>query len=315
MNNSLTQHYHRQNLLHTIILLTGMLLLLGLIGWLVAGFLGVLWALGCAVMLLILVSGISSQMVLLLYGAQPLASHQLRQLKDIIDWLSNKSQIQHTPRLYYIPSRAMIAFTVGMQKDPAIAISDGMLQSLNSREIAGVLAHEISHIKNKDLWVMVVADLISRITSIMALSGYIMVIVYLPLSLLTSQNMPWLLLTLLLIAPSLSALMQLALSRTREFNADLQAIKLTSDPQGLMSALNKIENFETHILKQLLMPGLRTPHPSLLRTHPLTKERIERLKTMAQQELHPFLSQHHTNNIQHNTALSRPRNRFTGLWH
>lgn len=315
MTNRLSKRYQLQNLLHTMLLLTGMLLLLGLIGWVVAGFIGVVWALGCGVLILLMATGISSRLVLLLYDAQPVAHYQLKPLSDIIEWLTVQSHLALPPRLYYIPSRALLAFSVGMQNDPAIAISDGMLRTLNSREMVGVLAHEIRHIKNKDLWVMIVADVISRITGIMALSGYLIVLVYLPLTFLQDQQVPWLLLALLILAPNLSALMQLALSRTREFNADLQATKLTGDPQGLMSALNKIEHQQTHGFKQLLFPTQRLPHPSLLRTHPLTEERIERLQSLLQQEQHPFFREQKIQPGHLNISTRAPRNRFTGLWH
>ncbi|MDH5391694.1 MAG: zinc metalloprotease HtpX [Gammaproteobacteria bacterium] len=315
MDNKLIKRYHLQNFLHSIILLAGMLILLGVIGWLVAGFLGILWSLASGLIFLIIASGISSQLILFLYGARPVLNNQLSLLNDIVDWLAVQSHLKQTPRLYYIPSRAMLAFSVGIQKDPAIAVSDGMLSALNSREILAVLAHEISHIHNKDLWVMVVADAISRITSVMALTGYIMVLFYLPFSIFQQQQIPWLLLILLMIAPNLSALMQLALSRTREFNADLQAVKLTSDPHGLISALSKIEHYQTQGFKQILLPGLRLPQPSLLRTHPLTEERIQRLLTMAQHRQHPFFNQQQM--PPHRLPRSRrsPRIRINGLWH
>lgn len=285
MNNDITRHYHLKNLLHTFLLLAGMLLLLSLIGWLIAGYIGILWALGMGSILLMTIQGISSHFILYLYRARPLASDQLT---DIINWLTIQSHLPYPPKLYYIPSRAMLAFSVGMKKDKAIAISDGLLQVLNTREIIAVLAHEMSHIQSKDLWVMATAEVLNRLTSLMALFGYLMLLFYLPVLMLQKESIPWLLFLTLILAPNLSALMQLALSRTREFNADTQAVTLTGDPAGLISALIKIENHQNHWLKHLLLPGLRAPQPSLLRTHPLTKERIRHLQEITQQKPHFF---------------------------
>ena len=281
MNNDISRHYHLKNLLHTFSLLVGMLLLLSLIGWLLAGYIGMLWAFGTSAILLMTITGISSHFLLYLYRARPLASDQLT---DIIEWLTIHSHLSCSPKLYYIPSRAILAFSVGMKKDKSIAISEGLLQVLNIREITAVLAHEMIHIQSKDLWLMATAQVLNRLTSLMALFGYLMILFYLPILMIQGESVPWLLLIILILAPNLSALMQLALSRTREFNADSQAIKLTGDPQGLISALNKMETIQNNWLKHLLLPGLRAPPPSLLRTHPLTKERIRRLQAIAQQE-------------------------------
>ena len=280
MNSDISRHYRLQNLLHTFFLLAGMLLLLSLIGWLVAGYIGVLWSLATGIILMMSIPGISSNFVLYLYRARPLAPGQL---SEIIDWLSIKSHLPYPPSLYYIPSRSLLAFSVGMKKDKSIAISHGLIEALSTRELAAVLAHEVAHIQGKDLWVMATAEVINRITGLMALFGYLMLFFYLPVLLLKYETVPWMLLLTLIFAPYLSALMQLALSRTREFNADTEAVNLTGDPKGLISALTKLENYQHNWLRQLL-PGLHAPQPSLLRTHPSTRERIRRLKEIAQQD-------------------------------
>jgi len=284
MNNNISQHYLLKNMLHTFLLLTGMLLLLSLIGWLVAGYIGVLWSLATGIILMMGIPGISSHFALYLYRARPLASGQLT---EIINWLSIKSHLSYPPELYYIPSRNLLAFSVGMSKEKSIAISHGLIETLSTREIAAVLAHEVAHIQGKDLWVVAMAEVISRITGLMALLGYLLLLFYLPVLLLKGEPIPWMLLLVLILAPYLSALMQLALSRTREFNADIQAVNLTGDPKGLISALSKLENYQHNWLRQLV-PGLHHPQPSLLRTHPSTRERIRRLQEIAQQDFRSF---------------------------
>jgi len=316
MNNETASRFRFQNWLHTIFLLSGMLLLLGLIGWLVAGFIGVVWALSMGVVFIATTAKLSSRLILFLTGASPVANNQLAQLRLIIEWLANRSQLAHLPKLYYIPGSAMLALSVGMHRDTVIAISDGLLRGLNTRELAAVLAHEVSHIQSKDLWMKVVADVTTRITSLMALTGYIMMIIYLPLYILQDEDIPWVLLLLLIVSPNLSALMQLALSRTREFSADLQAVKLTGDPEGLISALGKIERYQINWIEKLLLPGVSVPYPSLLRTHPLTEERIKRLQTLVQHdELHPFINDQKIYPVRHEILRSTPWWRSGNLWH
>lgn len=315
MNNDVVMHYRLQNVLHTFFLLAGMLSLLAVIGWLLFGLVGIIWAIGTGLILLITVSRLSPRLVLYLYGAQRITSEQLKPLSDIVEWLADRSGLAKTPQLYYIPSRTMLAFSVGMHNDTAVGVSHGLIQQLNSREMAGVLAHEISHIQSRDLWVMAMADVISRITSLMALSAYLTVFLYLPLILFEDIPVPWLLLIVLMFAPNLSALMQLALSRTREFHADMQAVNLTGDPQGLISALNKIEHYQKNWIEQLLLPNMRVPYPSLLRTHPITEERIKRLQNMAQQQYSPFLREHVIEYTHPKASRRGPRQHISGLWH
>jgi len=94
---------------------------------------------------------------------------------------------------------------------------------------------------------------------------------------------PWLLLILLLLAPTVSALMQFALSRSREFNADLVAARLTEDPLSLASALIKIENQQRSWIKSIFMTSQHTRIPLLFRSHPLVTDRVNRLKAVAAQ--------------------------------
>jgi heat shock protein HtpX len=173
------------------------------------------------------------------------------------------------------------AFAVGRREDAVIAVTDGMLRVLNLRELTGVLAHEISHIRNRDLWLMGIADLAGRLTRLMTLLGLALLLVNLPLWLGGVASVPWLLIPLLVFAPQITVLLQLALSRAREFDADLDAAGLTGDPDGLASALAKLERYQHGVWEQILLPGQRLPEPSVLRTHPPTAERIARLEALS----------------------------------
>jgi len=125
--------------------------------------------------------------------------------------------------------------------------------------------------------VMNLADSVTRLVNIMALIGKILLLIHLPLFLFRGYQIPWLMITILVLAPHISALLQLALSRTREFDADLEAVKLTGDPGGLASGLQKFERLSDSWFDRLFLKGSPVPELSWLRTHPATEERIRRL--------------------------------------
>jgi heat shock protein HtpX len=168
-----------------------------------------------------------------LYRARPVSAQEAPALWNAVQALTERAGLPRWPELYYLPSQVMNAFAVGTPVNSAIGLTDGLLRHLDLREIVGVLAHEISHVHNNDLRVMGLADLFSRGTSILSLLGQILLLLNLPLILFTQVTVNWWAIALLVFAPNLSALAQLALSRTREFDADLNAARLTGDPEGL----------------------------------------------------------------------------------
>jgi heat shock protein HtpX len=311
------------NLLQSVLLLGGMALLLMLLGWLIAGVIGVGVAV-LGVVLLLSSQGISPQLILRMYRARPLSVYEAPELVQLVHTLAQRAELPATPQLYYIPSAIMNALSVGQQGNAALGVTDALLRRLTRRELVGVLAHEISHIRNNDTWVMSLADIVSRLTSLLSLSGQFLLIISLPMLLLGNYRPPWLLYALLIFAPTLSTLLQLALSRTREFDADLEAIKLTGDPQGLASALAKLERYQRGILQRMLLPRQRIPAPSLLRTHPATEARIQRLLTLtdkpAPQDPVPpavplhLLAEDSPLALQMPQLIRGPRWRLTGLW-
>jgi heat shock protein HtpX len=171
----------------------------------------------------------------------------------------------------------MNAFAVGNENDSAVAVTDGLLRAMNMRQIAGILAHEVAHIKSGDLKVMGLADVLNRITSILSNLGLVGV----PLVLGTGINVPILGLVMMIAAPTLGGLMQLGLSRAREYDADLDGATLTGDPEGLASALKILEERQGGKWEGLVLPGSRLPQPSLLRTHPKTEHRIAKLMALS----------------------------------
>lgn len=313
-----TRRLHKlRNLVQSALLLLGMLLLLSACAWLLFGVDGMLWALGGWALALLLSPGLSPGLVLRLYRAQRLLRWQFPEGYEILDQLSNRAGLARSPALYYVPSATLNAFTLGRSADAVIAVTDGMLRALSPREFAGVLAHELSHIRNRDLWVMSLADSIGRLTNLMSLFGMLLLVVGLPLFLVGFANVPWLLALLLLFAPTLGNLLQMGLSRAREYDADLDAAELTGDPAGLASALIKLEHHQSQLWERLLLPGRNIPDPSLLRSHPPTESRIERLMSLYPE---PDMGIGETGRRLYLddgpfVATSRPRWRVSGLWH
>jgi heat shock protein HtpX len=270
-----------RNYLHSFILLAGMLGMLSLIGWLLAGPSGTGWFLLAGMFAFLSAPRLTPHLVMRLHRAQELPPESSPQLYDIVHRLARRAGLKTAPALYYLPSNIINAFTTGLHNSAVIAVSDGMLRQLTVRELTGVLAHEISHISNNDLLVMMIADVIRRLTSIMAFIGYMLVWVYIPLFVLTSRDPPWLLLIVLVTAPTFSVLMQLALSRTHEFNADARAARLTGDPLGLASALEKIDYSQGGWVRRMFSPSQQMHEPVVFRTHPLMIDRVARLREMA----------------------------------
>ncbi len=276
------QEHRNQNILHSILLLTGMVMLLAGLGHLLAGSTGAIMALGFSILGIVINPGLSPHLLLRMYRAQPLDESSAPDLNNALQVLAQRANLPYTPALFYIPSDMINAFAVGSHRHAAIALTQALLERMPAREIIGVLAHEISHVKNHDTWVMGVADLFSRLTASLSLFGQILVFINLPLLIFTEYSINWYAILLLILAPNLSALLQLALSRTREYNADLGAVELTGDPAGLAQALVRLEQTTGRYMEQLFRPGSRLPSPSILRTHPPTEERVRRLMELAE---------------------------------
>jgi heat shock protein HtpX len=264
------------NLVQTVLLFGGMLLLLALIGSAIAGTTGLWWATILGLLFLLFGQQISPQWVLRAQRARPLMPYEAPALHQLVQALAQRAKLITAPRLYYIPQEMPNAFTVGSGQEAGLGITAGLLQRLDQRELTAVLAHEISHIQHNDMRVLAFAGLVTRLTGLFSGLGQFLLFINLPLLLMGRATISWLAILLMIAAPTLSGLLHLALSRTREFEADIGAVKLTGDPIGLASALRKLEQSQASWLK-MLVPGYRLPESAVLRTHPNTKERIERL--------------------------------------
>ncbi|EAY31091.1 zinc metalloprotease HtpX [Microscilla marina] len=313
------QHKTR-NQLHTLILFVSMLSLIALLGYLLAGQLGVIASVIMGILLMALAPGISPALILRMYKARPIDPYNAPNLHKIVQVLAKRAKLKAVPKLYYVPSTMMNAFAVGTPQSAHIAVTDGLLKTLNLRELAGVLAHEVSHISNNDMRVMSVADMMSRLTGLLSNIGQILLIINLPLLLVGEVGVSWWAILLLIFASPLVGLLQLALSRTREFNADLHAALLTDDPMGLALALKKVAYYSSNLLRQIIVPGYKVREPSIFRSHPNTEERIARLQAMEDKGEPVFqLSEEEASRVLFekyaHMLASRPRWRPGGFWY
>ena len=275
------RHDSTLNTVHTWLLVGGSLTLLAVTAWAFGGTAGIIYALAFGGISMWLARRISPQMVLSMYKARAVSAADFPTGMRIVAELSRRAGLTAAPKLYVIPSKLMNAFAVGRRDDSVIAITDALARTLTTRELTGVLAHEISHVANEDVRVMALADMVSRFTSLMSTVGIISLFFNIgSYASGAGGRVPWLAVAVLLAAPTVGGLLQMALSRTREFDADLGAAMLTGDPDGLVSALVKLERMQGRRWESMVLPGGRTPDPSVLRTHPLTADRIARLNQL-----------------------------------
>lgn len=263
-----------KNTLRTTALIGGMLGLVLLLGYLLMGVEGLIWAGILGVAMMVLSTNVPTKYIMRMYRARKLSSNEIPNVSRVMRILADRADLKKTPDLYYIPNRMLNAFATGGKGDPAIAVTHGLLSQLSLREITGVLAHEVSHIKNRDHRLKSIANIMGRITRMFSFVGQLLLFINLPLFLMGEATIPWLAIGLLIVAPFLSGLMMMAISRTRERDADLEAARLTGDPNGLADALQKLNYLNNGgILERMV--------PKNLSSHPKTKERVDRLRELA----------------------------------
>ncbi|MBB3189871.1 zinc metalloprotease HtpX [Halomonas cerina] len=278
-----------KNGLQTLLILASLALVVALPGYLLAGGLGVVASLVVVMTGVYASSWVPARVILANAGAGLLERHQAPTLYRVLDLLYRRAGLSDSPQLFYLPSPDLNAFAVGSGDNGGITVSDGLLRTLTLRELAGVLAHEVSHLRHGDTRVMSMAAAMTRLTLWLTTLLQVSLLLMLPLILTGEMTLPWGVLLVVAFAPTLSTLLQLALSRNREYTADLDAVTLTGDPEGLASALAVLERHHGRWLATLF--GRQPPTDvEWLRTHPPTEERIRRL--MAAGHQHPPLHSH-----------------------
>ena len=314
----LNEHKQR-NLKHSAMLIGGIGLIVTVAATLLWGLGGIAISLISIGALLLLAPSLPPSAVMRLYRARKVEPGN-DQLSRIIDELTRRAELPARPQLYLVPSATLNAFATGTPQQASIAITEGLLRRLTMREVANVLAHEMSHIRNNDLWLMNLADVMTRF--VQSLSYVALILAGLNIFGLMSGEAPisWWAVLILYFAPALSSLLQLGLSRAREFDADLEAASLTGDPIGLASALSRLERYEGRFWEDLVypVPARRIPQPSLLRTHPPTEERIARLHELAGKPALPqieIVEEPMVSMLGYGPIEMRPRYRWPGLWY
>ena len=223
----------------------------------------------------------SDRIVLRMYRAHPVTAEQAPELVGMVADLAQRAELP-TPSVHVIPSPALNAFATGRNpKHAALAVTDGLLQRLDPNELRGVLAHELSHVKHRDILigsiVAVIAGAISMLQWVAIFGGR------------GSQGGGGGALLALLAALIAAPLIQFAISRSREFEADAGSAQLTGDPSGLISALRKLElgsqrtplgGNEATAHMFIVNPLHGGAAARLFRTHPTTEERIDRLQAL-----------------------------------
>jgi heat shock protein HtpX len=256
------------------------------VGHLLGGQPGVVIALGFAALMNLGSYWFSDKIVLKLYRARPVTEQEAPRLHAMVDGLVARAGLPK-PKLYVLPQKAPNAFATGRNpQHAAVAVTQGLLELMSSEEVEGVLAHELAHVKNRDILISSVAATIAGAVSMLAYfarwgaifggigdrddrgGGLIQV------------------LALAIVAPIVALVIQMAVSRSREYAADATGAQIAGNPHGLARALEKLGHYSKRvpleaspatshmfIVKPLSARGML----SLFSTHPPIEERIRRL--------------------------------------
>lgn len=307
------RHHRVRNLLEELLILSSFAVALGAIAGLLAGWVGLLSVLTAVVVVGALRPRVPTRWVLSMYQAQPLPRWVAPRLHETVDVLARRAGLRRGPDVFYLASRHSNAFVVGGQEDPALALTDGLLRRLDDRQLIGVIAHELGHLHNGDTSITSLSDLVARLAQWTGWVGLWSAIATVPLAIRQGTLMPLLLSLLLVVLPMVVTLMQLALSRSREYDADLEAVRLTGDPEGLARALIVLDISDRRIWERILVRRSRAPDPLLLQTHPRTADRVRRLRAQQVRLSEHRWAQRNGPNFTVAPVAKRPRLRRTGI--
>lgn len=277
------------NALKTTFLLTALTLLLVLAGEYLGGTNGALIAFAIAAATNFFSYFYSDKLALAMYRAQPVTREQLPRAYDVVERLTVKAHIP-MPKIYVIPSDSPNAFATGRNPQHAsVAVTHGILGLLNDDELEGVLAHELGHVRNRDILTSSIAATLAGAITLLARIAYFGAIFggYGGGDRRDREGGGLGAIVMLFLAPFAAMLIQLWVSRTREYEADHSGAELTGNPYALASALEKISAYSQRVplvaspssahlfIVQPLLSG--ETFASLFSTHPPIKKRIERL--------------------------------------
>lgn len=240
----------------------------------------------------------SDKMALRAYNAQSLSESQVPELYELVRELCRKAELP-MPRLYVIPTDVPNAFATGRNPEhAAVAVTEGILSMLNRDELAGVISHELSHVKHRDTLIMTLSASIATAISYIANIAQWAAIFGTARDEDGNRSNPIALIVTIVVAPLAASLIQFALSRSREYMADASGARISGKPLALASALLKLDDYAHHRVITDAKPatsGLFIINPlagvggmaNLFSTHPSTEERVKKLREIAA-EMHSF---------------------------
>jgi heat shock protein HtpX len=256
--------------------------LLAYCGWIVAGWHGIAWSILAGALSLAAVRRVPPEMFLAAMRAERLLPEEAPELQAHFAALCRRAGLSPMPALYRLDEALPLAFSLGAGDRAAVVVADSLLAGLTRRELAGIVAHEIIHLRNGDIALQQIGLVLGWLARLLSQFGMILIFIGLVMRIFSLAEFPLLELLVLAVAPIGVGLMRLALSRAREAEADLGAADLTGDPAGLAAALVKLRQWQERLLRQLVPTAHPLHLPSLFDDHPPTEQRIRRLLGLPQ---------------------------------
>lgn len=278
-----------RNSLRTVFLMTLVAVLFMLVGQVLGGSTGLIIAFAIAMVMNFVSYWKSDKMVLRMYNAQQVDEQSHPKLYTMIHDLTRRADLP-MPAVYIIPQQQPNAFATGRNPDnAAVAVTEGILKTLEDNELRGVIAHELAHIKNRDILTQTIVTTVVSALSMLAQFAY-----FIPMGGSDRDSNPLIGLIVLITAPIAATMLQAAISRTREYEADRVGAEISDAPLDLATALQRIEKAAEQIPMNVSQSAMRsTSHMfpvnpfsggqfmNLFSTHPETEERIQKLRDMA----------------------------------
>jgi len=280
------------NYLRTGALMAALIALLALGGRAIGGAQGMMLFGAIGVVMNFVMYWFSDRIALAAHRAQPVTRAEAPTIYAIVQRLTERAGMP-MPRVYIIPSAAANAFATGRNPaHAAVAVTEGILQILNERQLEAVLAHELSHVKNRDILISTIAAAVAGLVSTI---GHVMQWGFMLGGARSDDDerggglaaLAW-----ILVAPIIALLIQLAISRSRELGADASGATLCGHPEDLAGALRRLEDAQgvrpyefagpatAHLFIVNPLRGAAAAFMNLLSTHPPIEERIRRLEAM-----------------------------------
>lgn len=276
----------------TTFLLVALTLLLMLFGQYFGGRNGMTIALGFAVLMNAFAYFFSDKIALMSSGAKPVSREQLPRLYAVMERLAAKANLP-VPKLYVVPEPAPNAFATGRNPQHAsVAVTQGLLELMNDDELEGVIAHELSHVRNYDILISSIAATIAgAIFHLSTMGRWAMIFGGYGGDRDDRDGGGITAILMLILAPIAAMLLQLGLSRQREYSADATGARMVGNPYGLISALEKLGAYNKRIPTKAITPSTSSlcivkplfgggSLATLLSTHPALPDRIAKLREM-----------------------------------